>query len=220
MRRGSIEKQIRRFLLLILMVFLVSGCSTEYYKADADQEVNSILEEKWQEDFGSQANYRISDVEPGEQDVQVKPATEVSGRLSLADALALATAHNRSYQTQKESLYLSALDLTLARHEFAPQLFGMFGGGYTKTASDETLDAGGNLGLNQALADGAQIGVQVATDWLRYLTGDPRTSLGSVLTATISQPLLKGAGRKIVQENLTQAERNTLRTAQVNADVL
>jgi len=210
MKREPIEKQIRSIFMLILTGFLMSGCSTEYYKADADKEVNRILEEKLEEDFGSQANYRISDVEPGAEDVQVKPAAEVSGRLSLAEATALATAHNRNYQTQKESLYLSALDLTLARHEFAPQLFGMFGGGYTKTASDETLDAGGNLGLNQALADGAQISAQIATDWLRYLTGDPRTSLGSVLTATISQPLLQGAGRKIVQENLTQAERNTL----------
>jgi outer membrane protein TolC len=210
MKRGPIEKQIRSIFLLILTGFLVSGCSTEYYKTDADKEVNRILDEKWQEDFGSQANYRISDVEPGAEDVQVKPAAEVSGRLSLAEVVALATAHNRNYQSQKESLYLSALDLSLARHEFAPQLFGMFGGGYTKSGSNETLDAGGNLGLNQALADGAQISAQIATDWLRYLTGDPRTSLGSVLTATISQPLLKGAGRKIAQENLTQAERNTL----------
>ena len=207
---GSLQEAIFRLCLVLCLGLLVSGCSTEHYKADADKEVEKILEEKWEGDFGSQANYRISDVEPGEEDVAVAPAAEVSGRLSLAEAVALATAHNRNYQSQKESLYLSALDLTLARHEFAPQLFGMFGGGYTKSGSDETVDGGGNLGLNQALADGAQIGVQIATDWLRYLTGDPRTSLGSVLTATISQPLLKGAGRKIAQENLTQAERNTL----------
>ncbi len=192
------------------MGFLAGGCSTEYYKTDADKEVQKILDDKWEEDFGSQANYRISDEEPSEEDIQIKPAAEVSGRLTLAETVALATAHSRNYQTQKESLYLSALDLTLARHAFAPQLFGMFGGDYTKTASDESVNASGNLGLNQALADGAQIGVQVATNWLQYLTGDPRTSLGSVLTATVSQPLLRGAGRKIVQENLTQAERNTL----------
>ena len=206
----SIQEAIYRLCLVLCLGFMVSGCSTEHYKADADKEVYKILEEKWEGDFGSQSNYRISDVDPGEEDMQTVAITEVSGRLNLADAVALATAHNRNYQSQKESLYLSALDLTLARHEFAPQLFGMFGGGYTKTASDETVDAGGTLGLNQALADGAQIGVNIATDWLRYLTGDPQTSLGSVLTATVSQPLLKRAGRKIVQENLTQAERYTL----------
>jgi outer membrane protein TolC len=207
---GLTQEAICRIWLALCLGFMVTGCSTEHYKVDADKEVYKILEEKWESDFGSQSNYRISDVEPGAEDVAAVPAAEVLGRLSLAEAVALATAHNRNYQTQKESLYLSALDLSLARHEFAPQLFGMFSGDYTKTASDETLDAGGNLGLNQALADGAQIGVQIATDWLRYLTGDPRTSLGSVLTATVSQPLLRGAGRKIVQENLTQAERNTL----------
>jgi len=207
---SPIQEAISRLCLVLCLGFMVSGCSTEHYKAEADNEVYKILEEKWEGDFGSQANYRISDVEPGDEDVAIAVAAEVSGRLSMAEAVALATAHNRNYQAQKESLYLSALDLSLARHEFAPQLFGMFGGGYTKSGSDETVNAGGNPGLNQSLADGAQIGVNIATDWLRYLTGDPRTSLGSVLTATISQPLLKGAGRKIVQENLTQAERNTL----------
>ena len=37
-----------------------------------------------------------------------------------------------------------------------------------------------------------------------------RTTLGSVLTASFTQPLLRGAGREIAQENLTQAERDVL----------
>ncbi|MBN1846369.1 MAG: TolC family protein [Sedimentisphaerales bacterium] len=189
---------------------LAAGCSTEQYKAQADREVYRIIEDKWQDDFGSKANYRISDVEPDRIDVQAVAPSEVSGRLTLAEAVALATAHNRSYQSQKESLYLSALDLSLSRHEFAPQFSGLFGGDYTRSAADESVSANGQLGFNQLLADGARVSTQIATDWLRFLTGDPRTSLGSVLSATVSQPLLRGAGRKIVQENLTQAERNTL----------
>jgi len=38
----------------------------------------------------------------------------------------------------------------------------------------------------------------------------PAASIGSVLTASVTQPLLRGAGRRIAQENLTQAERNVL----------
>ena len=47
-------------------------------------------------------------------------------------------------------------------------------------------------------------------DWARFLTGDPRTTLASVLRTTVTVPLLRGSGRDIVQEQLTQAERNAL----------
>ena len=195
---------------VVVGVLGLAGCSTDYYKADADKEVYRIIDDKWQEDFGSKTNYRISDVSAGPNDVRVEPAQEVRGVLSLAEVVALATAHSREYQTQRENLYLSALGLTLDRHEFAPQFLGLFGGSYTRSASDESVALNAELGFNQLLADGARISTRVGSDWLRFLTGDPRTSLGSVLSATVSQPLLRGAGRKIVQENLTQAERDML----------
>jgi len=124
--------------------------------------------------------------------------------------VALATARNRDYQRQKESLYLSALDLTLFRHNFATKWFGTFDGTYSRNEADESLTGGGEVGLNRLLEDGTQISTSIASDWLRYLTGDPRESLGSVLSATISKPLLRGAGKDVVMENLTQAERNVL----------
>jgi outer membrane protein TolC len=122
----------------------------------------------------------------------------------------MATAHNRDYQRQKEDLYLKTLELTLARHDFARQWFGTIDAGYARDSEDEGLDSGGQLGFNQLLADGAQVSASIAIDWARFLTGDPRTSLGSVLSASVKQPLLRGRGRKIVQEKLTQAERDAL----------
>jgi outer membrane protein TolC len=122
----------------------------------------------------------------------------------------MATAHNRDYQRQKEQLYLMALDLTLARHQFARQWFGTVDSRYVKGSEDELVGYDAGLGFNQLLADGAQISTKIAVDWARFLTGDPRTSLGSVLSASITQPLLRGRGRKIARENLTQAERNAL----------
>ncbi|MBN1765367.1 MAG: TolC family protein [Sedimentisphaerales bacterium] len=205
-----IQRVFRPIILAVLIQLALAGCSTDYYKEDADQEVYQIIDEKWENEFGAKANYKISDVEPSPDDIAANQLILPSGKLSLSQAIALATAQNRSYQNQKEQLYLAALDLTQRRHDFAPQLFGSLGGDYTKNSSDESLNADGNFGFNQLLADGAQISTAIALDWLRYLTGDPRTSLGSVLTTTISQPLLRGRGRAIVQENLTQAERNTL----------
>lgn len=195
---------------LILVAFMPGGCSHQYYKEQADEDVEKILNEKWEPDFGPKANYRISDVAPSPNDVKVVAADEVSGRISLAQAVALATAHSREYQSQKESLYSSALGLTLDRHDFETQFSGVLDGGYSRNSSDESVKMGAALGISQLLADGAQISTSIATDWLRYLTGDPRTSLGSVLSASIRQPLLRGAGRRIVQENLTQAERDVL----------
>jgi outer membrane protein TolC len=122
----------------------------------------------------------------------------------------MATAHNREYQRQKEELYLKALDLTLVRHDFATKWFGTFDGKYTRDSEDEKLKYEGELGFKQLLADGAQISASIAYDWLRYLTGDPSASIGSVLSATLTQPLLRGSGRRVVREKLTQAERETL----------
>ncbi|MFZ0033776.1 MAG: TolC family protein [Sedimentisphaerales bacterium] len=189
---------------------MVGACSPEHYKADADKEVYKIIDKKWQDSFGQRVNYTVSDVPPSPNDVQIEKAEPPSGAISLAQAAAMATAHNRDYQKQKEDLYLMALDLTLERHKFATQWFGTFDSTYTRNSADETLNHQSNLGFNQLLADGAQISASIAYDWLRYLTGDPRASIGSVLSATLTQPLLRGSGRKIVQENLTLAERKVL----------
>ncbi|MFB0525045.1 MAG: TolC family protein, partial [Phycisphaerae bacterium] len=189
---------------------ITGACSPKYYKVQADKEVYDIIDSKWQDSFGQRVNYTIRDVPPSPNDLQIDKAVPPSGVLSLSQAVSIATAHNREYQRQKEQLYLMALDLTLARHQFARQWFGTIDASYIRDSEDERASSDAGLGFNQLLADGAQISTSIALDWARFLTGDPRTSLGSVLSASITQPLLRGRGRKIVQENLTQAERDAL----------
>jgi outer membrane protein TolC len=72
------------------------------------------------------------------------------------------------------------------------------------------LSSGGALGANWFLKTGAALSVAFTSDFLRYLTGDPRPFASSQLAATLVQPLWRGAGYKIATENLTQAERNLL----------
>jgi outer membrane protein TolC len=201
-----------RVLCAAMTLGLLGACSPEHYKADADKEVYQIIDNKWQADFGTKSNYIISDstVPASPNDLHVEKVVPASGVITLAQAVALATAQNREYQRQKEQLYLMALDLTLARHKFARQWFGTVDARYLRNSSDEQVSSGTEAGFDQLLADGAQISTSIALDWARFLTGDPQTSLGSVLSASVSQPLLRGSGRKIVQENLTQAERNAL----------
>jgi len=197
-------------LCTIIIFGLAGGCSTEHYKEQADKEVYKIIDNKWQHSYGPKVNYTISDVTPSPNDINIEKAVPKSGVITLAQAVATATAHNREYQSQKETLYLTALDLTLARHQFARQWFGTIDASYTRNSADESVGSDAELGFNQLLATGAQISTSIAIDWARFLTGDPRTSLGSVLSATVVQPLLRGSGRLVVQENLTQAERNAL----------
>jgi len=193
-----------------LILGLAGACGPEQYKAQADKEVYEIINSKWEQSFGDMSNYRIGDINMTSDEAVIQPALPQSGTLSLAQAVAIATKHNRDYQSQKEQLYLTALDLTLARHRFARQWFGTIDAAYARDSEDETVSYDAEVGFDQLLADGAQISTSIALDWVRFLTGDPRTSLGSVLSATITQPLLRGSGRKVVQENLTQAERYVL----------
>ncbi|MHC4203624.1 MAG: TolC family protein [Planctomycetota bacterium] len=214
--KDSLQRiRLETFLCRVLGIAVIlglAGCSPEQYKAQADKEVYQIIDSKWQDDFGHKSNYIIKDsnVPPSPDDIQIELAVPASGVLSLAQAVAIGTAHNREYQRRKEQLYLVALDLTLARHQFARQWFGTVDAEYVRDSEDEKVTSDAGLGFQRLLADGAVISIDIAMDWTRFLTGDPRTSLASILSASASQPLLRGRGRRVVQENLTQAERDVL----------
>lgn len=205
------EITIVGFVVVAASLFVFSGCkSPEEFKHAADKEVTAILDQKWKDDFGHKANYMISDEDPNTLDViKLIPP---SGILSQAQAVGMATRYNRDYQTQKESLYLSALDLTQTRYNYAAQWFGTVDVFYTDNGSTEETTLDSQTGVNQQflLGDGILIGAGLAVDWTRFLTGDPRTSLGSVLSGSLTAPLLGNGAGKAARENLTQAERNVL----------
>jgi len=194
---------------------IVGACSREHYKAEADQEVYKIIDSKWQDGFGIKANYTISDYnDPASpNDVEIAELIPKSGVINLQQAVETATKFNREYQSQKESLYLSALDLTLTRHQYARQWFGTIDGSYVDDKSNgDDVSIEGSVGVDQTLLllDGVLLNVGIAVDWARFLTGDPRTSLSSILSGDITVPLLGAGAGKSARESLTQAERNVL----------
>ena len=244
--KGSILQRVAKCKPLVYWMICaavgISGCtghSVEDYKNEADRKVYNIIDQKWQKDFGSQVNYKISDTPASPNAIQIEKAVPPSGVLTLPRAVALATAHNRLYQLEKEILYISALDLVLARHEFEPRFFGKATGGYAKAGGKDLVglgtgfDAdqaiqeatepkfdpdrlleeptGTGIGFDQLLASGAIISTEIAIGWGRILAGDTAgEALASILRATVTQPLLRGSRRRVVMENLTQTERNTL----------
>ena len=144
------------------------------------------------------------------------PALE---EVTLPEAVELSLIHSREYQTQLEAVYLAALDVTFERFQFGVRYLGIGGG---EPSSDlnysllpngraDRLTLGSRIGMSQLLPAGGQFAVELANNTL-WLFGPDATSSASTLSYSLVQPLLFGAGRKIVLENLTQTERNLLYT--------
>jgi outer membrane protein TolC len=210
-RYNAVKEMLVLGLGVAVILGLIGACrNPDHFKRSADKEVYDILTDKWQADFGQQVNYQLSEQSPN--DVNIARMIPPSGMVDLAQAVNIATQFSREYQSQKESLYLAALDLTTTRHQYRMQWFGTFDATYTMNNSTENSTLGSEVGVNQnhLLGDGIQIGTGLAIDWLRFLSGDPRTTLGSVLTASVSAPLLGAGAGKAARENLTQAERTVL----------
>lgn len=209
-----------KLLYLVLGIAVIFGfagsCNNpEQYKADADEEVYNIIDSKWQDDFGQKTNYTISDYnDPASpDDVEIAEMMPESGVINLQQAVEIATKFNRQYQSQKESLYLSALNLTGTRYNYARQWFGTIDGTYTDNKSngdDVELTTSGGVYQQSLLLDGVLFNIGIAIDWVRFLTGDPGTTLGSVLSGDVAVPLFGAGAGRTARENLTQAERNVL----------
>lgn len=152
-------------------------------------------------------------VEPGAQP-ELQPGID---QLKLIQAVDLATIHNRDYQRQIEQAYLAALDLTFERFQFGVRYLGVGGGEpsadlvhTTRIDGPDSVRVNPRFGVSQLLPAGGQLAVEIANNTLWLFTGGDQTSSASILSYSIIQPLLFGAGRHVVMEGLTQAERNVL----------
>lgn len=201
-------------LLLPAAALLVSGCEVapEQVKSDLDDYVYSAIDYHWDEKFGIQAGYRVEEASP--TDVNTIQATiPADGVLTLPHALALAMANNPLYQLEKDTLYTMALDLRLIEHvtlhPYGPSLGGARAS-YTKGDDVAERDWTGFLGFNRLLGTGGVISADLVMGYADIVSGDMRSGMTRVLNAMIDQPLMRGAGREVAMEQLTQAERNVL----------
>jgi hypothetical protein len=137
--------------------------------------------------------------------------------LTLEQAIELANINSREYQTQLERVYQTALALTFARFQYNVRYLG-FGGAQPTSALNyvnqpstrDTLQFGNRFGISQLLPTGGQWIVELANNTLWLFSTPGQTNSASVLSYSIVQPLLAGAGRKVVLENLTLGERQVL----------
>lgn len=135
-------------------------------------------------------------------------------QLSLIEALQVATRNSRTYQSRKEDVFRSALQLDLERDEFRGTFTGLLEGLFSTDHSGDDavtgLEGGAGVGLRRRFRSGAELTSAIALDLVRLLHPGNDSSLGIAADVSISVPLLRGAGRHIVTEPLTQAERNVI----------
>jgi outer membrane protein TolC len=143
-------------------------------------------------------------------------------KITLPQAMDLACINNRDYQTNIENLYGSALALTQQRFALGVRLT-QIGRNNNNNSFLYNNESGGpsnrllqtGVGVIQTLPSGAQMAVDIANSVTWNLT-DKQVS-APTLGYSFTQPLFFNAGRKVVLENLTQAEREVLYDARILA---
>lgn len=244
--RCVVQPSLLPCLLIALLAW--TGCSTKHYRKSADEEAAKIIAEKTRQVPNMDRHFTI---EPGDTlsleglpiCTQAPDFLGAEGQvekgapaLSLEKALDMAVKHSRLYQTRKEQVYLAALSLTLARHQFAPLFSATGSADYAVstvevqgfevdpstgqpravTSNDlverQSVETHGSANTSWLVRDVGRISAAFTTDFFRFLSGDPSTTTRSQLGATFTRPLLQNAGFKAEMENLTLAERGMVYT--------
>ncbi len=224
-------QKLRKILIVNISAFallILAGCTTKYYTRSADKEAYKIIAETSGMVTNMDSKFTIKTNPPPElKDCKLNDtAEEALGTesdiekgayiITLDKALELAVRHSKDYQAQKESLYLRALSLSLVRHN-TPPLFPRHRlkdqevhAGVDDLTDTKKFNTGGNATFESLLWTGGKIVTDFSMNFSRFLKGDPQSLLSSTMGASLTQPLLRGAGYKIVVETLTQAERDFL----------
>ena len=207
--------------IAVLLATLIGGCTTSTIVEWTDEEGAEITAEKRAVLDKFRSNLADPDKKvskgPGPQSTY-EFDVKVPKILTLQDAIRIATRYNRSFIGRRESYFLSMLSLGLTRHNFLkPQFSGSvsWNGSVLENAKlaestrislsgSKLLPSGGSLSAsanaNQGTAEDAG-------------TGRRFQGVGGGASLSFSQPLLRGRGRTIAWEGLTQAERSAIYTA-------
>jgi outer membrane protein TolC len=136
-------------------------------------------------------------------------------RLDLENVVQVGLRNSRSFQREREELYLSALDVSAARYQFDVR----FGLGNGTSYSANGRKAGGPAGRLNVFTDGSvrwltatggELLAGLANTLIWNFDGSHFHAAGSVLDFSIVQPLLRLGGRAVTMERLTGSERRLL----------
>jgi len=200
---------------------LITSCTKigNYAEERADRAAYGNVQGAQLKAMGSAEHFSISEAHDNLLHglLEIDRNQEEAQILSLADTLALAMANSRSYQTQKESLFIQALNLTETQKDFnwdysasagASTAYTTFGDGTAETFGDNGIGASFAAGVSRQLASGARISLGFAQSYVNLLTDPNTSSSDNTLSLNVVQPLLNGFGPLVTKEPLRQAERD------------
>ncbi|MCA9424314.1 MAG: TolC family protein [Candidatus Omnitrophica bacterium] len=134
--------------------------------------------------------------------------------ISLLDALEISARNSREYQTAKEEVYISALNLDFECDQFRNTFTGLLDSTIRsdRAGVDPVTEFSGSAvgGLTRRFSSGAELAASIGVDLVKLLSQDRVESRGVFADASVSIPLMRGSGRYIVLEDLTQAERDVV----------
>ena len=197
----------------VLGLSLVTAClSPEEHAANADKEVYALLASRRAQLSSDPDSFEIVEDPDSLRKRLLAGEAAPTDPIGLTEVLLIASENSRDFQDRRERLYLTALDLTLERWRLGwiPSE-GSGSVSVTETGrgdNSDPLDADANFGLSRLFGDGGQIIAGIGVDLWRLISSGPGEGASGVLSLSITQPLLRGAGRRIVLEPLTQAERD------------
>jgi outer membrane protein TolC len=213
------QSTLLTLVLAVIGALALVACKTSYYRDKTDRDVYAILDQIQADLFGKEEDFTI-DTRYSERDVDQVTREEILADRSLQQAmeinvdraLELAIEGSREYQTQKESLYLSALGLSETEFVFSPQFLATAGADYTdpQGGGDSLGGVSSRLSVSQFMRTGGRISANLARDLTRFYVGSPRQQVSDAISFNLSQPLLRGFGSRVAAENLRQSERNVI----------
>lgn len=187
----------------------------EFPMIPADDPDSRRVTERIQRTDAYKEGNRSNPLEPSEWRAFLPHNQKGEIALDLENSMSLAVRHSRELQSQKEALYLTALDVTYERFRLGPRPFAGISGKSSKKGKEEFSD------FQSRLTMGAQGVAGRGSNWVLSLANRLSVGLsggdvevgGSMASLTLTQPLLRGASRRIYLESLTQQERRLLYNA-------
>ena len=216
---------------LALLASVLVGCRG-YYAEQADRDVYRAVGATHEREFGFEREFSIdggpsrnanrsigeivSDLPPSGELPEMLQGSRLAGQqlrlVNLPLALRISQENSRRFQSRKEQLYLSALDLTRVGYAFDTRY--ALGGDITYLVSGpdrtETLLTGADFSITRQLMTGTLVGLNLGLTGVKYLNSELGSQLISALDVTVAQPLWRGAHPMIVQAELIQARRNVV----------
>ena len=182
--------------VLALLIVAPAGCN-QWFINDADREVENLVYTRQLEALGETSDTNIGpedgEIHPDDEMYEFAPSPadpaipepfrtrpsqmvtmmeEMEGPrqvLSLSETISYALRHARDFQSEKESLYLSALALSLERFLWTPQPFADVSLEYANYGQirdfDQAMTAVAQAGAAQRLPLGGEVSARILATW-------------------------------------------------------